>query len=214
MREDVSQKRFIEETYRLISTEGVEAVSIRRIGREMGCNTANIYHYFEDLDELVTYASLRYLTGYLEDVAKCYEQSENTLQTYLMVWDCFSRHSFAHPQLFDKLFFGRHSREIGEIFRSYYAIFPEDLACIEPALAAVFTDGSFDRRDFLLISRCAEDGWITREDARYLNSLMIHLFMGYLKELLDREWTEEETERSRISFLNCVRRAVEGCLLK
>ena len=69
MREDLTQRRFIEETYRIISTEGREALSIRRLARDMHCNSANIYRYFKDLDELVTYASLRYLTAYLGDVA-------------------------------------------------------------------------------------------------------------------------------------------------
>ena len=57
MREDLTQRRFIEETYRIISTEGREALSIRRLARDMRCNSANIYRYFKDLDELVTYAS-------------------------------------------------------------------------------------------------------------------------------------------------------------
>lgn len=209
MREDVSKKRFIEETYRLISTEGEGAVSIRRIGREMNCNTANIYRYFKDLDELVTYASLRYLAGYLEDVAKCYEASESTLETYLMVWDCFAGHAFDHPQLFDKLFFGRHSRQLEEIIREYYALFPEDMAGIAPALEEVFTTGSFDRRDFLMISRCVADGWFTADEAKYLNTLLIHLFMGFHKELLDRERTEEEVRHLRHSFISCVHTTVE-----
>lgn len=211
MREDVSKKRFIEETYRLISTEGIGAVSIRRIGREMNCNTANIYRYFKDLDELVTYASLRYLAGYLDDVAKCYEISENTLDTYLLVWECFARHAFAHPHKFQALFFGRHSRAMEEIIRNYYELFPEDMEGIAPALEQVFTTGSFDRRDFLLISRCVEDGWFTEEDARYLNILLIHLFMGFHKELLDKDRTEEEVQRSRESFLSCVHQTVERC---
>ena len=81
MREDLTQRRFIEETYRIISTEGREALSIRRLARDMHCNSANIYRYFKDLDELVTYASLRYLTAYLGDVAVCYAKSETTYQT-------------------------------------------------------------------------------------------------------------------------------------
>ena len=214
MREDVSKKRFIEETYRLLSTEGVGAVSIRRIGREMNCNTANIYRYFKDLDELVTYASLRYLAGYLEDVAKCYEVSANTLDTYLLVWECFARHAFAHPHKFNALFFGRHSRQLEDIIRSYYELFPEDMVGIAPALEEVFTTGSLDRRDFLLISRCVEDGWFTEEDAKYLNMLLIHLFMGFHKELLDKQLTGHEVRRIRESFLGCVQKAVDSCCRK
>ena len=123
MREDLTQRRFIEETYRIISTEGREALSIRRLARDMHCNSANIYRYFKDLDELVTYASLRYLTAYLGDVAVCYAKSETTYQTHVAVWDCFSRHAFANGPIFDNLFFGRHSRMLNDIIKNYYAMF-------------------------------------------------------------------------------------------
>ena len=214
MREDVSQKRFIEETYRIISTEGIEALSIRRIGREMQCNTANIYRYFKDLDELLTYASLRYLSSYLSDVSACYEVSENTLQTHLLVWDCFSRHAFANPRVFDNLFFGRHSRELGEIIKNYYALFPDDLMGLAPSLVEVFTNGSFDHRDYLMIARCVEEGWLTEEDARFLNVLCSHLFQGYLKDLLNRCPDEDGTEKLRRSFMSSVHRTVDFCRLK
>jgi len=214
MREDLTRKRFIQETYRIIYTEGIGALSIRRIGAELQCNTANIYRYFKDLDELVTYASLRYLAAYLQDVSACYDASENSLQTYLMVWDAFAKHAFANPQLFDKLFFGRHSSNLEDIVKDYYAIFPEDLANIAPALGSVFTTGSFDKRDFLLISRCVADGYFSAEDARYLNSLSIHLFMGYLKEILSRELDEQATQAVRSTFISCISRTVEGCRLK
>ena len=135
MREDLTQRRFIEETYRIISTEGREALSIRRLARDMHCNSANIYRYFKDLDELVTYASLRYLTAYLGDVAVCYAKSETTYQTHVAVWDCFSRHAFASGPIFDNLFFGRHSRMLNDIIKNYYAMFPEDLSGLSPSIA-------------------------------------------------------------------------------
>ena len=147
MREDLTKRRFIEKTYRIISTEGREALSIRRLARDMHCNSANIYRYFKDLDELVAYASLRYLTAYLDDVAVCYDRSETTYQTHIAVWDCFSRHAFANGPIFDNLFFGRHSRMLNDIIKNYYAMFPEDLSVLAPSIASIFREGSFNNRD-------------------------------------------------------------------
>lgn len=214
MRQDVSPKRFIEVTYNIISEEGEDAVSIRRLGREMNCNTANIYRYFSDLDELVTYASLRYLSGYLSEVAEKSRLTKNSLEMHLMVWDCFSRHAFQQPRLFSNIFFGRHSRELGEIIRRYYEMFPEDLATVDASMAEVFTNGSFDTRDYLMISHCVDDGWFSREDARYLNTLTIHMFIGYLDDLLRTDYTEEMRERIRLSFMDCLERSVAFCRLK
>lgn len=214
MREDISQKRFIEETYRIISTEGIEAISIRRLGREMQCNTANIYRYFKDLDELVTYASLRYLASYLSDVSLCYEKSENTLQTHLLVWECFSKHAFANPQLFYNLFFGRHSRNLKEIIQSYYSLFPEELAQLNVPFQDIFTNGSFNHRDYLMISRCVEDGWFKQEDAKMLNAVSSHAFRGYLSELLSLELDAETVEKMRSSFMDYITQVINAFRLK
>lgn len=201
MREDLTQRRFIEETYRIISAEGREALSIRRLARDMRCNSANIYRYFKDLDELVTYASLRYLTAYLGDVAVCYAKSETTYQTHVAVWDCFSHHAFANGPIFDNLFFGRHSRMLNDIIKNYYAMFPEDLSGLSPSIANIFSEGSFNNRDYLMISRCVDEGWFTAEDAKFLNSFSIHLFLGYLKELLQKEPSEKLSKSCHDDFM-------------
>ena len=214
MREDLTKQRFIEETYRIISTEGVEALSIRRLAADMKCNSASIYYYFKNLDELVEYASLRYLTSYLADVAACYDASENTYQTHIMVWDCFSRHSFANARLFDNLFFGSYSENLGEIIQSYYEMFPHDMQDVPLALRDVFRSGSFDRRDYLMISRCVEDGWFTQEDAKFLNTLSIHLFMGYLKDLLGHDSTPDTRQAIQKRFMECLKKVFEAYKLK
>ncbi len=214
MREDLTQRRFIEETYRIISTEGRDALSIRRLARDMRCNSANIYRYFKDLDELVTYASLRYLAAYLSDVAACYELSENTYQTHVAVWDCFSRHAFKNASIFDNLFFGRHSSMLNDIIRSYYAMFPEDLNGLSPTIADAFKDGSFNNRDYIMISRCVKEGYFTAEDARFLNGLSIHLFLGYLKELLSCDFASERAGASQKDFMYALTRIMDHYRLK
>ena len=160
MREDLTQRRFIEETYRIISTEGREALSIRRLARDMRCNSANIYRYFKDLDELVTYASLRYLTAYLGDVAVCYAKSETTY------------------------------------------------------IANIFSAGSFNNRDYLMISRCVVEGWFTEEDAKFLNSFSIHLFLGYLKELLQKEPSEKLSKNYHDDFMATLVKLMDSFRLK
>ncbi len=214
MREDLTQRRFIEETYRVISTEGREALSIRRLARDMRCNSANIYRYFKDLDELVAYASLRYLAAYLDDVAVCYDRSETTYQTHVAVWDCFCRHAFANAPIFDNLFFGRHSSTLNDIIKNYYDMFPEDLAVIAPSIANIFSDGNFNNRDYLMISRCVEEGWFTVEDAKFLNGLSIHLFLGYLKELLQNEPSEKLAKSYRDDFMATLVKIMDSFRLK
>ena len=64
MKENISKEQFIKATYEILSKEGIQALSIRRPGKVMDCNPANIYRYFTGMDELVLYASLQFLRGY------------------------------------------------------------------------------------------------------------------------------------------------------
>ena len=49
---DLSRKDYVVQASRIIKKEGVEAISIRRIAAELGCSSASMYRYFQNLDEL------------------------------------------------------------------------------------------------------------------------------------------------------------------
>lgn len=57
---------YTKKTQEIIRAEGVEAASIRRIAREMGCSSASLYRYFENQSELIYYALLEQLNGYIK----------------------------------------------------------------------------------------------------------------------------------------------------
>ena len=56
---------FIEATQKLIQSEGIDGLSIRKIATEAGYNSATIYNYFQDLEHLTLFASVCYLRDYV-----------------------------------------------------------------------------------------------------------------------------------------------------
>jgi hypothetical protein len=90
---------------------------------------------------------------------------------------------------------------LNDIIKNYYAMFPEDLSGLSPSIANIFSEGSFNNRDYLMISRCVDEGWFTEEDAKFLNSFSIHLFLGYLKELLQKEPSEKLSKSCHDDFM-------------
>lgn len=62
----LSRRDYIQKAHEIIQQEGIQAVSIRRIAKEMGCSSASLYRYFDNVSELLYYAELRILTGYLD----------------------------------------------------------------------------------------------------------------------------------------------------
>ena len=59
---------FVEATEKILKEEGIPGVTIRRIAAEAGYNSATLYNYFQDLDELILFGSVCFLRDYLLDL--------------------------------------------------------------------------------------------------------------------------------------------------
>ena len=205
MKEVISKEKYISKTYELLSQDGVEAVSIRRLAEELRCNSANLYRYFDGLDELILYASLKYLRDYLGEVRTLLSHVEDSLELHFSVWECFARHTFSYPEIFNNLFWGKYSHQLDRIIQDYYSIFPEELTGMDDYMRSVFLSGDFDYRDYLMLMRSVEDGRFTQQQAAFLNTISMNLYRGFLKDLLDHP-SNRNSERSKASFLECIHR--------
>lgn len=54
------KKLFIDTTVTIIKEEGVEKVSIRKIAKITGYNSATLYTYFKNLDYLILLSSIKF----------------------------------------------------------------------------------------------------------------------------------------------------------
>jgi TetR/AcrR family transcriptional regulator, tetracycline repressor protein len=52
-REPLTRERVIETALRLMDTEGLDAVTMRRIGRELGVEAMSLYHHVEDKEDIL-----------------------------------------------------------------------------------------------------------------------------------------------------------------
>ncbi len=72
-----------EATIRVIAAEGVPAVTIRRVAREVGRSTSAITHYFSDRDQLLREAVTETLTEMQEQIEATLLTAEDPLMTFL-----------------------------------------------------------------------------------------------------------------------------------
>ncbi len=68
MRSDISKKSYIRAAYDILQEKGPEGLTIRSVADRLNCNSANLYRYFSNLEELALYASLKYLDDYIREV--------------------------------------------------------------------------------------------------------------------------------------------------
>ena len=89
MRSDISKKSYIRAAYYILQEKGPEGLTIRSVADRLNCNSANLYRYFSNLEELALYASLKYLDDYIREVGALshsgkpiLDENGNTTQPY------------------------------------------------------------------------------------------------------------------------------------
>ena len=99
---------FIRATRKIIDTEGIRQVSIRKIANLTGMNSATMYLYFPDSDVLITMASMGYLERYCRTLAADMAKMTAPEEVLRHTWDVFCRYAFEFPDIFYHIFFAFH----------------------------------------------------------------------------------------------------------
>lgn len=136
---------FIETTRDIIDSDGIDNVTIRKIARASCYNSATIYLYFRDLDELICLASMGYVEDFIRAWADGMKKPMGTLETYRFSWEMFATYAFKYPEIYNHLFFYHHSRPFADTVRYYHELFPERLDDISDILEEFLTGSPQDR---------------------------------------------------------------------
>ncbi len=191
---DLNRRDYIDKAFEIINTEGVEALSIRRIAKEFGCSSTSLYHYFKNLDELIYFSYLVYFNEYLNDLNAHESEWKDIWEMHIGIWECYCRTAFKHPKVFDVIFFSEMSRTLPESIREYYAMFPERINIVSPYLQVMLKSTDILERDMVMVKRCVDAGVLPPENAARLNHHVCFLYKGYLKDILDYGIKESEIE--------------------
>ena len=173
---------FIRAAREIIDLEGIESVSIRKVAARAGFNSATLYLYFKDVDELITLASMSYLENYCRTLAADIPLMRTSLDTYVHTWEVFCQYAFAYPHVFYHLFYKPHSVPLEETIQRYYQIYPHQLDNISGALADMLHSGTLENRNRKVLLPLAEQGLIREEDVDLVNNLTICYFRQLLEE--------------------------------
>ena len=187
---DIKKRRvmmyFIEATQELILNEGIENLSIKEIADTAGYNTATIYNYFEDLEELILYSSIDYLKIYLKDLKSEINSNMKAIEMYETIYKVFVHHSFEKPEIFHTLFFGKYSYKLEKIIKKYYEIFPDDITGQTDITKSVLVEGNIHNRDLPVIKQMIKEGSILEEEAPYIMEAIVRIHQSYLENILQQ----------------------------
>ena len=174
---------FIEATEKLIRSDGVEGLSIRKIASEAGYNSATLYNYFEDLEHLVLFGSVCYLREYIVLLGKSLKQNMTSVDRYRTIYHCFNRVAFRYPEIFHNMSFGRYSNKLGTVVRVYYQeLFPSELEGLNDRMKKMLVEGSMRERDEITMESMVQEGFVLEEKADITLELIIALHQNFIYE--------------------------------
>ena len=187
---DLSRKDYVVMASRIIKSEGVGAISIRRIATELGCSSASMYRYFKNLDELLFYAQLDALNEYILELSNREKEWKGIWDMYFGIWRAYATEAFKKPEAFECIFYRNINKDLGEALREYYEMFPEAIVRVSPLIKEMLEIPGYYDRDYLICRRLVEEKEIAEENARKLNHVLCTLFLGYFKFVQENavEW--------------------------
>jgi AcrR family transcriptional regulator len=183
----------------LIHESGIQSVSARTLGSRVGMNSALIYRYFRDIDEVVLFACVHALQDYTADmVISSSHMNPDTDESYdediyMLSWELFCKHAFSNPEEYNVLFFSRHSADLPDVLKEYIELFPPERGTSSDVfLEAMFRATSLQDRNFMLLVPILE-GKRSDDDIILVNDMTIAFFYALLIQLLgnDRGVTPE-----------------------
>jgi len=204
-------KYFIDASIQIIEKDGFENVTIRKVAELAGYNSATLYNYFENLDHLLFYSSMKYLRDYLLKLQNL-DMPENQLDRFFLIWRSFAEEAFAHPLYFYQIFYKEYDMSFNDAVQQYYAIYPEELENLSEDLLPMLTETNLYKRDLEVLSACVEAGFIKEVDLEPMNDMIIMIFQGFLQRVKE---DQTKTVESNVNlFLDYLRRIFDAHLIK
>lgn len=167
---------FIEAAQSIIQKDGMEAVTIRKVAEIAGFNSATLYNYFQDLDQLLVYASLNRLTSYNQRITENCCTGKDWKEVLLLSWNEFSDISFTYPDEFSQIFFNKHSDSLPAICKSYYELFAEEEVDGTNEWYSILTDFNLSNRNKVILNKIYPNGTVSEKDLEIANELMISAY--------------------------------------
>ena len=179
--------------------QGPDRITIRDVAADAGYNSATLYLYFSDLDQLILYASLRYLSTYNRKVVERLTDCGSDRERLFVTWEVFCEVSDQHPEAFERIFFGAHSQSLTDICEQYYRLFPEERQAPEElALSPIFSSFSLLERNLLVLRPlCSGMG---EDRLNVINELMVFGYAGLLHRRIEEKRSGFDGEPLAVRF--------------
>lgn len=167
-------RRFINATRELMDESGINNVSIRKIAQRAGFHNSTIYLYFEDLNQLIMLASIKYFQEYSHCLELQSRKKLSSTENFIAIWELFIDAIMKEPCVFYHFFFGKRSDNLREVMNMYYGLFPEERDEFSEDIESMYFGKDIFERSLKLLQTIAdEDNLVTADNLNMLNEITV-----------------------------------------
>jgi AcrR family transcriptional regulator len=206
-RKEIQMKRmwkyFVDATAQIIEEEGIENVTIRKIADIAGYTSSTIYNYFEELSHLIFFASMRFMNPYIKEFSYYMSKSENSIEKYLLSWECFCKHSFNNPQIYHAIFNSDLGAKPEELLSHYFEVYQNDLTGLSDEIKPLIFEYSLTKRSKFVLQKAVEEGYLNQDEIEEISNMTILIWRGMLTTFLNnrRDCKPEEAVEETMKYV-------------
>lgn len=195
---------FINAAYEIIKKEGINKVTIRKVADKAGYNSATLYNYFENLDHLVFFAAMKYIKDYTFALPDYIKNSNNALDKFLKVWECFCHFSYKNPDIYYAIFFANLDKDLEDYVMEYYEIFPEELGNQSEGISTMLLKHNIYQRGMATVSECVKEGFIRKEDAEDFNEMTTLIYESILPKVMKGKMNYDDALKKTMNYIEII----------
>ncbi len=196
---------FISAAREIVETEGLNGITVRKVADLAGCNSSLLYFYFNDVDELITMASMSYLEKYTKTLVADLKKLDNDYDIFMHTWEVFTVYTLNNPEIFNQIFFCEHKVPLENMIKEYYRLFPAQLETVGQNVKDMLYQGSLEQRNLDVLKPLAASGMIKAENLDMINELMLSYFHEILRKRMNSDGGMIESEQMRSKFIEVIK---------
>lgn len=167
-------RKFVNATLEIMKESGIAKTSIRKIAERAGFHNSTIYLYFEDLNQLIMLASVKYFEEYSHALELQSHKHLPPARNFMNIWEFFIDATLKEPCIFYNFFFGKRSEDLQKIMNLYYSIFPDERDQFSADIEKMyFGKDIFERSLNLLRTIVDDDNLVTEDNLIMLNEITV-----------------------------------------
>lgn len=212
---DIKKKRtlkiFIEETRKIIDKEGIDQVTIRKVAEKTGYNSATIYNYFDNCNQLIFFAALDFLGEYSQAMPAYIAKADDEVEKFVLMWECFCKFTFKNPKIYYSIFSEHIGDESKTLMENYFKIYPEKLKTADQSLVSMLRSPDLSERASFASKPLIENGILTQNKVEDMNNMITYIYHGLLTLIINQR-TNHSPESALKTISQHIRTIVDNAV--